>query len=69
MPSHKEAVLIYILWPELRKAGLTNAAGGTGTDAGGDGTTCPYVTYDGNGTIKMAGKSESGNFYRCIRDL
>ena len=69
LPTHKEAVLIYILWPELRKAGLTNAAGGTGTDAGGDGTTCPYVTYDNNGTIKMAGKSESGNFYRCIRDL
>lgn len=69
LPTHKEAVLIYILWPELRKAGLTGAAGGTGTDAGGDGTTCPYVTYDNNGTIKMAGKSESSNFYRCIRDL
>lgn len=68
LPTHKEAVLIYILWPELTKAGLTNAAGGTGTEAGGDGTTCPYVTYDDNGAIRMVGKSES-NFYRCIRDL
>ena len=69
LPTYKEAALIYILWPELTKAGLTGVAGGSGTDAGGDGTTCPYVTYDNNGTIKMAGKSASGNFSRCIRAL
>lgn len=69
LPTHKEAVLIYILWPELTEAGLTGVAGGTGTDAGGDGTTLPYVTYDDIGTIKMVGKRDTGNYYRCIRDL
>lgn len=69
LPTHKEAVLIYILWPELTQAGLTDAAGGTGTEAGGDGTTFPYVTYDNIGSIKRVGKSVAGNYYRCIRDL
>ena len=69
LPTLKEAILIYILWPELRKAGLTGAAGGTGTDAGGDGTTLPYVTYDDNGTIQRVDKRRTGNYYRCIRDL
>lgn len=69
LPTYKEAALIYILWPELTKAGLTDVAGGTGTDAGGDGTTLPYVTYDDNGTIQRVDKRRTGNYYRCIRDL
>lgn len=69
LPTYKEAALIYILWPELTKAGLTGVAGGTGTDAGGDGTTLPYVSYDDNGTISRVSKKRTGNYYRCIRDL
>ena len=35
LPTLKEAILIYILWPELQQAGLTGVAGGTATEAGG----------------------------------
>ena len=51
LPTLKEAILIYILWPELQQAGLTGVAGGTATEAGGGGNSYPYVRYNDTGAI------------------
>mgnify|MGYP000857893971 CR=1 FL=1 len=70
LPTLREAILIYILWPELRQAGLTGVAGGTATEAGGGGNTFPYVRYNDTGAIVMDEKNVSTNkYFRCIRDL
>ena len=70
LPTLKEAILIYILWPELQKAGLTGVAGGTATEAGGGGNSYPYVRYDEAGAIIMDAKNVSEDkYFRCIRDL
>ena len=63
LPTLKEAILIYILWPELQKAGLTGVAGGGGN-------SYPYVRYDEAGAIIMDAKNVSEDkYFRCIRDL
>ena len=70
LPTLKEAILIYILWPVLQKAGLTGVAGGTATEAGGGGHSYPYVRYDEAGAIIMDAKNVSEDkYFRCIRDL
>ena len=70
LPTLKEAILIYILWPELQQAGLTGVAGGTATEAGGGGNSYPYVRYDEAGAIIMDAKNVSEDkYFRCIRDL
>lgn len=44
LPTLKEAILIYILWPELQQAGLTGVAGGTATErVGAETHTRMYV--------------------------
>ena len=69
LPTQKEVILIYILWPELVQAGLTGEAGGTATESGGSANQCRYVLYDGVGTISSTPKNNANNYYRCIRDL
>ena len=70
MPTLKEAILIYILWPELQQAGLTGVAGGTATEAGGGGNSYPYVRYSDTGAIVLDAKNVSTDrYFRCIRDL
>ena len=70
LPTLMEAILIYFLWPELQKAGLTGVAGGTATEAGGGGNSYPYVRYDEAGAIIMDAKNVSEDkYFRCIRDL
>ena len=70
LPTLKEAILIYILWPELQQAGLTGVAGGTATEAGGGGNSYPYVRYSDTGAIVLDAKNVSTDrYFRCIRDL
>ena len=70
LPTLKEAILIYILWPELQQAGLTGVAGGTATEAGGGGNSYPYVRYNDTGAIVLDAKNVSTDrYFRCIRDL
>ena len=66
LPTLKEAILIYILWPELQQAGLTGAA----PEAGGGGNSYPYVRYNDTGAIVLDAKNVSTDrYFRCIRDL
>ena len=63
LPTLKEAILIYILWPELQQAGLTGVAGGGGN-------SYPYVRYNDTGAIVLDAKNVSTDrYFRCIRDL